>query len=365
MSRALSIPLIFTALAALSGCGPSLAKIDPKSVVNVNVRPASGQLLYCPGDPFQVEVATKLKDGTTCSNVNADSGCLGQKDLVLLPELIHIQGGTNTSSYDASKFIMTTNRDVLATADTGVSLKAWLEDPETKHKSMEGESTLKPVYECMKEFGISDGQDVTVIITTLSTPFYPDAALVRLEYGTERTYWISPSGDKPLKVVAYGRNGMTGAQGQQGVEGTDGKDATDACGNGTDGTDGGPGQAGGRGGDGGAGGKIRVIVDDANADKLKARLIVASVSGQGGLGGRGGLGGPGGSGGKAGAGKPGDASCKPMPGQMGKQGPQGQNGPNGNPGPTSPAPTFENGKRASIFVGEWPIIQRIEAAKAK
>ncbi|UQA61758.1 hypothetical protein [Polyangium aurulentum] len=366
---------------ALAACGPSHAQIDPRNVVNVTVRPASGQLLYCPGDEFQVEVVAKLKDGTTCSNVDGNRGCLGKDDQVIAPELVRIGGSSGVPLRQPGAFLWAPNPDPLATADSGMTLRGWLEGVvEGKTvKSMEGEALLRPVYECQQQ-GIytilisgragddgRPGPEVTVAITTLSTPFYPNAALIRVEWQGTREYFISPSADKPVRIISKGQDGLPGVPGQDGAKGRDGKNAEQECAKGEDGGNGAPGQPGGPGGDGGPGGPIKVILDEANADKLRGRLLLASVGGdpgQGGLGGHGGFGGQGGFGGPLKAGTSLD-SCKPVSGEHGKKGADGLEGPRGNRGADGPAPTFEMQPRQTLFANELGIIQRIESAKAK
>jgi hypothetical protein len=360
----------------LAGCGPSLARVDPREVVNVTVRPASGQLLYCPGDAFQVELVAKLKDGSSCSNVDASRGCMGKKDTVIDAGLVHISGSSGSPSGAANQFVWRPDPDPLATADTGMTLKGWLEEATSGQpvKSMEGESQLKPVYDCTKERVFSyrptgqpgargqKGPDLTISITTLSTPFYPDAALIRVDWDAQRAYIISPSADRPVRIISQGQPGMPGAPGADGANGADGKDAEVACGQGGDGGDGQRGQPGGKGGDGGPGGVIKVIVDEANADKLKGRLLLASLGGDGAPGGRGGFGGAGGMPG-AGGELNNSPDCKPKMGAHGKNGQGGPEGATGKPGSDGPAPTFENAVTQTLFANEINIIQRIESAK--
>lgn len=371
--RLLATLPFFVAMPVLVGCGPSHAQIEPKDVVNVSVRPASGQLLFCPGDPFQVEVVAKLKDGTSCSNVDPNKGCMNEKDTVIASEMVRIQG--SSGFVGGGNFIWVPDKDVLKTADTGMGLRGWLESA-TGGKSMEGEAQLKPVYDCQMQQTIrgargrdgemgAPGPELTISITTLSTPFFPDAALFRLDWPGNRAYMISPSADKPVRITTYGGEGGRGLEGAPGVPGRDGKDATEECADGLDGTNGGDGGPGGRGGDGGPGGLIRVILDDANADKLKGRLLVQSLGGPGGDRGPGGAGGKGGRGGEAGALKAGDPDCKPRDGKNGALGKFGPSGEQGRTGPNGPAPTFEMGERKQMFANELAIIQRIEAGKAK
>ncbi len=356
----------------LTGCGPNQAQIDPRNVSDLKIRPSSGQMLFCPGAPFTVEFVAKLKDGSTCSNLNADSGCMNQKNTVIDPTVLRLTGSNGRVQGQG----WVTDDDPLKTADSGIRLKGWMEQVLNgqTYKSMESDIDLKPVYECMSsaDFSQGNGRDdgsngspgpaITVAITTLSTPFYPDAALVRVESGTMRQYYISPSADKPIRITA---TGQPGARGRQGAAGNGGQAGTAGaeCKNGTDGGNGSAGGAGGRGGDGGAGGTIRVILDEANADKLKGRLLIANPGGAAGEGGFGGPGGSGGNGGSAGS-KPANAAadCNPQSGRSGQDGATGATGPRGKDGAAGPAPSFENGKRQAIWANEMQAIQRVEGA---
>lgn len=357
----------------LAGCGPAQAQIDPRNVADLKLRPASGQALFCPGAQFNVEFVAKLKDGTTCSNLNADAGCMKEKNTVIDPQVLRLSGSNGQVQGQG----WVTDADPLKTADAGVRLRGWLEQVlEGKtYKSVETQLDLKPVYECKDHasFTPGNGRDdgsngaagsmITVAITTLSTPFYPDAALVRVESGTMREYYISPSSDKPIRITATGQPGARGRQGARGGDGKPGDAAPGECKNGGDGTNGLAGFVGGRGGDGGAGATIKVILDDSNPDKLRGRLLIANPGGAPGEGGLGGPGGRGGVGGAAGA-KPANApaDCMPKAGNSGQNGANGANGMRGNQGATGPAPAFENGKRMAVWANELQAIQRIEGA---
>jgi hypothetical protein len=357
----------------LTGCGPAQAQIDPRNVADLKIRPASGQALFCPGAPFNVEFVAKLKDGSTCSNLNADAGCMNQKNTVIDPQVLRLSGSNGRVQGQG----WVTDSDPLKTADTGVRLRGWLEQALNGQtfKSAETELDMKPVYECKAQANYSpangreDGSNgaagpmITIAITSLSTPFYPDAALIRVESGTLRDYFISPSADKPIRITATGQPGARGRQGAPGADGRAGDSGPGECKNGINGTAGVAGVAGGRGGDGGAGATIKVILDENNADKLKGRLLIANPGGPGGEGGLGGPGGRGGPGGAAGA-KPANApaDCAPKAGDAGPDGATGANGPRGNPGAAGPAPIFENGKRQAVWANELQSIQRIEGA---
>lgn len=357
----------------LQACGPAEVELNPLSVVDLQVRPASGQRLFCPGDRFQVEVVAKLKDGTTCSSTDRTRGCMGQKDAVIKPQDVRITGSAGFRGEPAEQFVWIPPPNPLDTADTGLALKGWLEKTlgGQTMKSMVGEAELRPVYQCQMAGSYSGGgpgahgPDVEIAVTTLSTPYYPGAALVRVDAMGGRAYFISPSMDQAVQIVSRGQIGAPGAPGLPGENGENGKDAvTDAAactrgGDGTNGTDGGP---GGHGGDGGNGGRIRIVLDEAAADKLRGRVLTQSLGGAPGPAGPGGQGGLGGDGGRGG---PVTADCKETKGKDGKPGRTGQAGVPGRPGLPGPAPEVTTVPRASLFAAEMAVITRIEAAKAK
>lgn len=369
----LRLPLSLAACAALAACGPAEVELNPLSVVDLQVRPASGQRLFCPGDRFQVEVVAKLKDGTTCSSTDPTRGCMGQKDAVIKAADVRITGSHGGRTGPPEQFIWVPPSNPLDTADTGLTLKGWLEKTIAgqHYKSMEGEAQLKPVYQCQTgafytgaDYG-APGPDVDVAITTLSTPYYPAAALIRVDAVGTRSYFISPSADQAIQIVTRGQMGAPGLPGQPGEDGEEGKSVSadaPACtmgGHGQDGTDGGPGS---QGGDGGPGGRIRIVLDDAAADKLRGRLLTQSP---GGAPGPAGPGGPGGKGGRGGRGGPTKSECSDTKGADGRSGRDGQPGLAGRPGQPGPPPEVTTMPRASLFGAEMEIITRIEAAKAR
>lgn len=362
-----------------TGCGPTKMELDPKSVVNVDVRPASGQRLYCPGEAFQVELVAKLPDGSQCSSTNRALGCNGKGDAVIDPKLVRLEAVNATRGGDADDFVMVPNPNPLDTAGTGVTLRGWLES--SLGASQKGETTLKPVYQCMSraELGVAGagsldglngaaGPTLRVYATPMSTPFYADAVLVRVESSTgEVRYMISPSADQPVSIVSRGQNGAPGAAGAPGKAGTAGVAADVACGTGGVGGDGTDGGAGGLAGAGGAGGAIEIALDGTAADKLRGRVLVESLPGQGGAVGRGGAGGAAGVGGAAGPdGPPGQngPSCVGAKGKDGRPGRSGAAGPPPPPPPASPIPTVGQGVRKELFARELKVIETIEATKA-
>lgn len=372
----LAILAIAAAQPVLTGCGPAQAQIDPRNVADLAIRSSSGQNLFCPGTHFDVEFVAKLKDGSTCSNLNAESGCMNKKNTVIDPTVLRLSGSNGHVEGQG----WTTDADPLKTADTGVRLRGWLEQVINgqNQKSMEASTDLKPVYDCRmaNDYSPSNNRDdgsngsagpgITIAITSLSTPFYPDAALIRVESGTLREYFISPSSDKPIRITATGQPGARGRAGTPGNDGKAGSPAPAECKNGGDGTDGTAGGPGGKGGDGGAGATIKIVLDDSNPDKLRGRILVANPGGAPGEGGAGGPGGQGGVGGAAGA-KPANApaDCNPQSGKSGQNGVNGANGARGNQGPSGPAATYENGKRQTVWANEMQAIQRIEGAGGK
>ena len=136
---------------AMTACGPSHVKLDPRNVSAIAVRPASKELLYCPGRSFQVEVVATLRDGTSCSSTNAAHGCLTKKDAVIDPEEVRIEGTSGGQTDKKEKWI-------------------WAPAPNP--------------------------------LETAATPFYPDAVLIRVESGgvPVPTYLISQSADQPVKI---------------------------------------------------------------------------------------------------------------------------------------------------------------------
>lgn len=369
--RALAAVAACGALAA--ACGPTELELNPLSVVDLQVRPASGQRLFCPGDRFQVEVVAKLKDGTTCSSTDPSRGCMGQKDAVIKPADVRIAGSAGVRGEPAEQFVWIPPVNPLDTADTGLALQGWLEKTIAgQHlKSMVGETELRPVYQCQSQ-GVyaagppgAQGPDVDVAVTTLSTPYYPAAALVRVDALGGRFYFISPSVDQAVTIVSQGQPGMPGVAGEDGRNGEDGKSAAadaPACTKGGNGGRGGDGGPGGDGGDGGNGGRVRIFLDEAAVDRLQGRVLVQSLGGAAGPAGPGGQGGRGGDGGSGGPTSP---DCDDTRGKDGKPGRDGAPGRAGRPGLPGPPPEVGTVPRATLFAAEMPVITRIEAAKAK
>ena len=353
-------------------CGPSRVGIEPSDVTRVDVRPASGQGLFCPGDAFQIELLARTKDGSVCSSTDRKLGCKGKSDAVIDPSVVVVQAWP-AEHVGKGPFTFRPDPDPLKTASTGLMLRGWIESK--GQKSMEGTNALKPVYACMAEhmftwndhqgFGApgGPGPKVDVFVTTLSTPFYANAALIRMEapeLGITR-YAISPSADKPVHIIAKGEDGARGFAGSSGYPGSRGFDSSSTCGQGGAGGSGGPGGPGGPGGDGGPGGMIHVHLDASAGNSLMGRVRLENPGGSQGYGGYGGSGGPGGSGGSAG---PSGKNCSGSSGPAGPRGPDGPAGPPGAPGGSGPPPSFDSAARASLFGKELQMIQQIEATPA-
>lgn len=359
--------------AGASACGPTVVNFDPSNAAKIVVRPATGRSEFCPGRRFKVELLAELKNGSTCSSVDRARGCLGQEDAVLNNKMVRIEGGPGRFVGDREDFVWEPPADLFATADTGIRLKGWLQGAVAGRlqESVVGETLLTPVYACRSigEYGGGSagagahggpGPNLDVSIAPFKTPFYPDAALVRVDspYGTD--HFISAGPADRIRVVSWGVSGGAGQHGVAGKAGEAGRSGSGQCANGENGRDGTDGGPGGPGGDGGPGGQIRVHVDKSHAADLQDRLVLESLGGAGGPGGAGGEGGPGGSGGSAG---PSGQGCSGQQGQKGRDGRRGSDGQAGRPGPSGPPPTFTMATRATLFAAEMPTIQRIEAAK--
>ncbi|MFO0759937.1 MAG: hypothetical protein U0359_25860 [Byssovorax sp.] len=367
--------LLTLAAAGMTGCGPKHMQLDPRNVVNVMVRPASKQMLYCPGDPFQVEVLAKLKDGSSCSSTDPKVVCLGKENAIIEPKDVHVTGSSGQQIDKREKWVWMPDPNPLETADTGMALKAWIEtDIEKQHlKTMEADANLKPTYQCMNETMFHagsastgqngrDGVALKVAVTTFSTPFYPDAALIRVEGDGIRRYLISESADQVIRIISKGENGGPGMPGTPGRRGQDGQASSATCGTGGNGSDGGDGGAAGPGGNGGRGGPIKVTFDSAALDKLRQRVIFASPGGDAGPGG---IGGPGGQGGSGGAGGPSGPNCSGTRGNNGRAGRNGADGAPGAHGQDGPDPVVTKAARSALFGTEMSMIQKIESTRGK
>jgi hypothetical protein len=362
----------------LTACGPTRVTISPRDVVDVVVRPAAGQPVFCPGDPFQVEVVAHLKNGQYCSSTDRTRGCLKEQDAVIDPAQVHVEGTPGGRTGNPKKFLWTTSDDPLLTASSGVALKAWIEQatPAGVERSMAAQTRLTPVYACQLKgfFGGGDagvqgenggaGPDLDIAVTTLATPFYPDAALIRVISGTNRAYYISPSPAEPIRITSAAQGGGSGSPGENGRDGAAGQDASAACARGGEGEHGRHGYPGGNGGNGGPGGLIRITFDRASAGRLRGRILAVSQGGDAGPAGRGGTGGRGGRGGNGGPSSP-DCTSGGQGGDGGRNGNDGQPGQPGYAGPNGPLPEIGTASREALFGTEMGLIHRIESTKVQ
>jgi hypothetical protein len=383
MTRPLNGALLLGTLALASllpACGPTRVQLRPRDVANVVVRPRSGQLAFCPGEAFQVEVLAQLTNDTWCSSADRTRGCLGETDAVIDAANLRVQGSPGGLEGDPRKLVWNTSDDPLATASTGVTLQGWIQlsTPAGVERSPAGEARLTPVYACQLNalFGGGSsraqggpgaaGPDLDIAVTTLSTPFYPNAALIRVISGTQSAYYISPSPEQPVRITSRAEAGGQGAPGENGRDGAAGRDASEACARGGDGEDGTRGRfrggSGGDGGDGGEGGVIRITLDAAFADKLRGRVLATSQGGDGGESGPGGLGGRGGAAGRGGPSAP-NCTSGGSAGNAGRDGVNGPSGRPGRPGPNGPPPLFAVASRAAMFGTEMEGLRRIESAR--
>jgi len=223
---------------ALGACGTNQIHVDPKSVTDLRLElpKAAGEPSFCPGEPIKLEVVATLNDGTKCSNVDPATGCMGKGNALLDPVQIRVDGNAGAFLRKEDVLVWIPARDALATAEKGLSLRAWLEEVQNGQaiQSKAAEAQLRPEYHCMEEniFSIDKplplgqegrhGPDLKVSATTFSTPYYPEAALIRVEYAGSHTHIIAPLGKKPIKIISKGQSGATGVPGRNGVNGTDG-----------------------------------------------------------------------------------------------------------------------------------------------
>lgn len=378
MALRTSILLTSALVSLLTACGPTRVAISPRDVVDVVVRRASGELGFCPGDPFQVEVLARLQNGTMCSSTDRTRGCLKEQDAILDPAQVHLEGSTGGIDGNPRKFLWNTSNDPLVTAAAGVLLEGWIEQATSAgvERSKSTKVRLTPEYTCQLKglFGGgyggrqgengSPGPDLEIAVTTLSTPFYPSAALIRVISGTNRRYYISPSPEQPVRITSAAESGGQGQPGQDGQDGAPGQDASAACARGGQGEHGRRGLGGGNGGNGGPGGMIRITLDQAAAGQLRGRILATSRGGEAGAAGRGGSGGRGGRGGNSGPAGP-DCTSGVAGGDSGRNGEDGPPGEAGYPGPNGPLPELTTASREALFGTEMDLIRQIEATRVQ
>jgi hypothetical protein len=364
----------FTTSCGLLACSPSQVHLDPRNVSAVDIKLATKEPTFCPGEPVRVEVRAKLKDGSTCSSADASTTCMGEKGATIDSRDVRIQGTFGTLNHAGSDLLWVPTQDVLVTAEQGISLRAWIESAGADGSPLRspiGQIDLRPQYQCLEKsmFSVAPptqpgqnggaGPDLKVSATTFSTPFYPEVLLVKVEQDGRRTYIIGTDRRKPITIVSKGQDGAPGKQGTSGNNGPDGADGSSrACVSGAPGMPGGNGGLGGNGGAGGPGGAIQVLVDEAAVDKLKGWLTVGSIGGNPGRPGAGGAGGLGGRGGRHSD----VQNCQAPDGAPGASGTRGVDGEPGKPGPNGPPVATATASRQALFGDDLAVIQGIEAA---
>jgi hypothetical protein len=366
--------LLFTSLSLLA-CSPSQVHLDPRNVTAVSLKLPTPEPTFCPGQPLRLELRAQLKDGSTCSSNDPQAVCMGQKGALIDPSDVRIQGSSGVLSQSGADFLWNPPPDPLATAVVGMTLRAWLEATAegAPQKSPAAQLDLRPVYHCMRENVFSHprpaapgqdgspGPDLKVSVTTLTTPFYPEALLVRVEHGGRRAYIISTDRSQPISIISKGQTGAPGFPGTPGSNGMDGQDgssrSSSICEPGRPGGSGTDGRAGGTGGRGGPGGTIQLFIDEAVMEKARGWLGVASIGGDPGARGVGGAAGQGGRGGRHSD----IQGCSAADGVNGSAGMRGPDGDPGQRGLNGPPPVVTAASRQSIFADDLPLIQQIEA----
>jgi len=374
---------------ALTACSSTqLVPIDPQHVSDLRFKLASKEPAFCPGEPLKIELLASMDDGTTCSSVDAKTGCMGKSDALIDPSQIRLQGSAGSLVRSNDNVLWVPPRDALATADRGLSLRGWLEDVKSL-KTKLAELSLRPDYHCMEDnvFSIDtplvpgqlgkNGPNVKVSATLISTPYLREAILARVDYPGGHTHILAPYGKKPIRIASKGQDGAPGAPGRAGANGVDGRDgasrvgeqrqaaqsdtkASQVCRPGRHGSPGANGGRGGPGGDGGNGGTVELVLDEAVAEKLKPFVIVESRPGNAGPGGRGGIGGQGGRGGQAAT--PTGEPCSGAQGQLGQNGHPGPDGNPGKPGKSGVVLGVSTRSREALFGEELVVIRRLESA---
>jgi hypothetical protein len=355
-----AVGLVLVGATALLGCGPKTVSVKPGDVREVVVRPRDGQPVFCPGQPFEVEVVAQMNNGDVCSTT-VPGRCAGSDKALLDKKQIVVTASAGI--FDPSTMVLRPVEDPLATA-AGMSLAGWVLGAEQKRAT----TVLRPVYPCMATSDYdappgAPGPALEIAATIISTPFYPRVTLVRIRSSDGGVrYVMSPVGQR-LRILARGGQGYAGEQGSSGQQGASGS-AGGMCQNGGAGGAGTPGGPGGPGGNGGPGGSILAAIDAAAFDEIAAQLDLLTPGGDPGPGGAGGQGGAGGAGGAAGSSDP--KQC-PSGGTAGPAGPAGSRGSDGSPGmegPDGPPPKRTAQPRDVLFAAEMPRILELAGAPA-
>lgn len=367
--RAHLVLALALALPPLTACTPDKIRVQPKDVRTLQLRRYDGATRFCPGEILQIEMVADLKDGTVCSNLRANTGCRKKKHAVLdgASVALFAEPGRWLS---AKEYKLQTPPNPFATWRDGVELRGWVQSTGTKHPLRTSQVTrrLLPTYACHSASPqvFSNGQAptaspgrrgpvLTVLVTALPSPFYPDAVLIKVVSASAVRYFISQDRANPVTVVSAGQRGGDGYDGETGRRGQDGRSATSDCQNGENGENGGPGGDGGPGAPGGPGGDVVVVFDRTAVGRLESRVIVRSEGGAGGSGGRGGMGGSGGSGGSGRSG----TNCTGSSGNSGSTGLSGRDGPDGAWGPPGRV-SRTVGTREEMFAPELPTFRELE-----
>jgi hypothetical protein len=360
---------VLLVLLSLLACKPDRIRVQPNDVRTLQVRRFDGATRFCPGEIIQVEMVADLKDGTVCSNLRPNTGCRKQKHAVLDPRSVALFAEPARWVSDR-EFRLQTPPNPFATWRDGVELRGWIQSTGTKYplRTEQVNRRLLPTYLCHSAHPqvFSDGQaptgrvgrrgpNLTVLLTPLPSPFYPDVVLLKVVSGSQVRYFISQDAGHPVTIVSQGQGGGNGSDGQSGRRGSDGRSAVSECENGDNGDNGDDGGDGGPGAPGGPGGDVLVVFDQTKVQALERRVIARSEGGPGGHGGRGGSGGAGGSGGSGRSG----TNCSGSSGSSGSYGRSGHDGPTGPHGPRGHV-TATRGLRDEMFAPELPTFKELD-----
>src|SRR5262249_10335581 len=121
--HAMGIALVF--VVAATGCASTKVHVDPASVASVSLKLPTAEQTFCPGKAMRIDVVAKMADGSTCAT-GERGNCLGQQDVSIDPADVRFEGVGELKRTDAGLFFMP-NRDALATAENGMSVRAWIE----------------------------------------------------------------------------------------------------------------------------------------------------------------------------------------------------------------------------------------------
>ena len=340
-SHALSrVNILLVAVVVCTSCssrGENEITLDPifvGRISEIRIVPESDPV--CPGDHIEVSYEAVLDDSTVVSfSSRRNAGNQPFLDV----RLLHLTSPEASPQPDGS---WVTSSDPLISAMTGFRLRASLR----ADTSLQTEHVVAPEYSCLdfsfyvegmpgqEGYTGANGPDVTVRLSTLSSPFYHWLFVAVIETESKQPRYVFANADETpatgwLRVESRGGHGGHGKPGRQGRR-AESVGPASPC---SPGQDGGDGRAGQNGGSGGNGGAVTIVVPQEYADLA---VVVAPVSSPG-IGGEGGLGGPGGEGGAGGRAlrdSQGNLVCEAGPrGRRGRTGPNGVAGREGNAGP--------------------------------